>query len=394
MNLISNAIKFTKRGTIEVRLDEAPDAAGIELSVRDTGCGISAAELPHVFERFRRSRGRAEEGGGIGLALIYELAHLHGGSVRVESEEGCGSTFTVALPYGSGHLPSDQLLACDERSASALARTTRHSDGAITGIDRLAHGTPQQCSATASPSDSECDSPLSASSAPQSASSTRRSSMETGDRAAASRGRVMVVDRNTDMRYYLRRLLCSHHYAVMEARDGEEALAMLRSLPEDELPELVLSDVIMPRLDGIGLLQAVRSEERQVLRHIPILLLSAGASEEASTDGIVAGAEDYLVRPFSTKELLARISGRLEVSRVRRAAAKNEHRLREEAERANAAKARRVHTHSYAPPVRDLTIGTGSLPRRPQPRTAHAAHTHAPTGRDDGRRRGAERVCA
>lgn len=282
LNLMSNAFKFTLEGQIEVRL--ADHGATVTLSVSDTGTGIAAEQLPHVFERFHRiegARARTHEGTGIGLALVRELARLHGGDVTVDSIVGCGSTFTVTLPKGRQHLPADRIGSLPPRAATASAESYLQ----------------------------EARSWLPA--APVGADDLRDSGDAATDVPSTTRTRIVWADDNADMRDYVTRLLAPL-YDVDAVADGEAALAAVQREPAD----LVLSDVMLPRLDGFGLLRALRADPRT--QTLPVILLSARAGEEAKVEGLQAGADDYLVKPFSAQELLARIGAHLATSRLRR----------------------------------------------------------------------------
>ena len=280
LNLLSNALKYTMSGSIDLRLSGGPD--GIRLAVSDTGIGIPDAEHERIFDRFHRiatAQGRTHEGTGIGLALVRELARLHGGDAQVASDPGRGSTFTVSLPWGSGATvpPDGADLAPTPVSAHAfLAEAGRWSGPSATDAGRAETA---------------------------------------GD---GIRGRVLVVDDNADMRDYLLRLLGTE-FTVITAADGVEALRIIR----DDKPDLVLSDVMMPRLDGFGLLAALRNDPS--LRDVPVVLLSARAGEEASVEGLDVGADDYLVKPFSARELAARVKSNLTMARLRREVASAHH---------------------------------------------------------------------
>jgi PAS domain S-box-containing protein len=287
LNLLSNALKFTLDGEIEVGVRQDGDA--VILSVRDTGTGIPEEEHPRIFQRFHRVRGarsRTHEGTGIGLALVQELVRLHGGTIAVDSAPGRGSLFTVRLPTGQGHLPPDRINAARSLATTAVGarpfveEALRWLDG---GDGEPAEILPDKSPLLRTPS-------------------------------SAGRPRVLLVDDNADMRDYLRRLM-QVRYDVAVAADGEAALTAIRR----ERPDLVLTDVMMPGLDGFGLLRAIRSDER--LRDVPVIMLSARAGEEASVEGLAAGADDYLVKPFSARELLARVHANLETARVRAKAA-------------------------------------------------------------------------
>jgi len=280
-NLLSNALKHTFQGSLRVTLRWCGDHA--ELSVSDTGIGIDESELPRLFERFHRVKGaqsRSHEGTGIGLALVRELAALHGGTVRVESTPGKGSTFTVAVKAGSAHLPAERIVASEGSSATALAGAAY--------IEETLHWL----------ADSENPAEAHSRAFPEGSSQARP--------------RILWADDNADMRRYVADLL-GRFYEVLAVPDGEAALEAALAVP----PDLVLSDVMMPRLDGFGLLKALRADERT--RRLPVILLSARAGEESAVGGLDAGADDYLVKPFSARELLARVRTHVELARERRA---------------------------------------------------------------------------
>ncbi len=309
LNLLSNAFKYTFEGKITVALRASDEHA--EFSVEDTGGGIPEHELPHIFERFHRvqgARGRTQEGTGIGLALVSELIKLHGGTVAVRSAEGEGSTFTVSLPFGTAHLPRERI-GVARNSSSTVLHAESYVEEAATWLPR---GRSFSAAADHSPGPG-----LPA--IPETVSSPVNGRVS-GDR-------VLVVDDNADMRDYLAKLLAGH-YQVETAANGEEALARVFANP----PGLVLCDVMMPSLDGFGLLQALRATPET--RALPVILLSARAGEEAGAEGLDAGASDYLVKPFTARELLARVRAHLEMTRIRKQAAAREAELRAEAEAA------------------------------------------------------------
>jgi len=289
-------LKFTFEGEIDVLLRGAADH--VELTVRDTGTGIPAHEIPRTFERFHRvegARARSREGSGIGLALVQELVRLHGGRVRVESTLGHGTTFTVTVPTGSAHLPSDRIGAARTQASTPLG-STPYLDEAFGWLP-----------------DESVDAPFSLPADP------------IGTPAGAARPRILVADDNRDMRDYVVRLL-RPAYAVEAVANGDLALAAARV----HRPDLILSDIMMPVLDGFGLVAGLRADP--VTSSIPIILLSARAGEEARIEGIQAGADDYIVKPFSAKELLARIEGRLELARLHDQARERERATREQLE--------------------------------------------------------------
>jgi len=285
LNLISNAFKFTFEGEIEVQLSET--AGYLELAVRDTGIGIPHDQLPKVFERFHRvsgARGRTLEGSGIGLALVQELVRLHGGSVTVESEFGQGSTFRVVIPAGRDHLPSNRVSAAPTQTLTALGARTSFIEEALRWVD-----------GAAAPGDDSFD------------NTTAPGALATNFTA---RPRIIIADDNADVRDYLRRLL-EPRYDVEAVPDGLVALAEIAK----NKPELVLADVMMPRLDGTQLVARLRSDPET--SSLPIILLSARADEESRIEGMEAGADDYLVKPFSARELTARIEALLNLKRLR-----------------------------------------------------------------------------
>jgi signal transduction histidine kinase len=283
LNLISNAFKFTLSGSITVRLRTNGDMA--VLSVEDTGTGIPLQELPRIFDRFHRvegARGRTHEGSGIGLALLQELVKLHGGSIRAESIFGKGSTFSVSIPLGTAHLPADRL-----RTVPTLTSTGNATEAFVEEAFRWL---PQADRPADHPTDFASD------------------SVQAPHEQNLS-GRILLAEDNADMRGYVKRLL-GDRYHVEVVGDGEAALAEIRRNP----PDLVLTDVMMPRLDGFQLLQALRGDP--TLSTIPVILLSARAGEDARIEGMQAGADDYIVKPFTARELLARVTAHLAMSRT------------------------------------------------------------------------------
>ncbi len=289
LNLISNAFKFTFDGEITVSVRRVGSTA--ELRVRDTGVGIPPEAIPRLFERFHRvpnMRSRTHEGSGIGLALVHELVKLHGGSIRTESVVGEGSTFVVSIPFGQNHLASGQMGGSRSLSSTAV--------GAKPFVEEALRWLPDETdrSGEVFPVHDEL---LPVPCPPVS--------------QGADRPRVLIADDNADMRQYLARLL-SEQYEVETVADGQAAIQAAHK----HLPDLIVSDVMMPVLDGFELLKALRTDEST--RAIPVILLSARAGEESRVEGMQAGADDYLIKPFSARELLARISGRLEIARLQR----------------------------------------------------------------------------
>jgi PAS domain S-box-containing protein len=269
LNLLSNAVKYTLVGEIEVVLRQ--DAGVVELAVRDTGVGIADEEQPMLFERFHRVRGpsgRSHEGTGIGLALVAEMVRLHGGSVGVVSDEGVGSTFTVQLPLQSEAIISEVV------EPTAVTREAMSAIDALWDVRDL-DGLDDVSPAVAGDSERPC---------------------------------VLVVEDNVDMRSFIASVL-RPHWRVLQAADGREGFELART----HRPDLILTDVMMPKLDGFGLLTRLRADPRTA--SLPVIMLRAGA--EAAIGGLTAGADDYLAKPFSTAELLARVQSNLEMAALR-----------------------------------------------------------------------------
>jgi signal transduction histidine kinase len=300
LNLLSNALKFTFNG--EVRVDLYEREGAIELNVTDTGTGIPESELPKIFERFHRVEGaksRTHEGTGIGLALTHELVRLHGGTIRVESTLDKGTRFIVRVPAGFSHLPEDRVVMTAVPGSS--------SQPASLFVDEAVRWMPE----TGVVPD---------------AFTPAHSTGGDQERARGRRERVLVVDDNADMRAYLRQML--RQWDVISANNGVEALELARRDP----PNLIVADVMMPEMDGFGLLEALRHDVRT--ESVPVMMVSARAGEEARVSGLDAGADDYIIKPFSARELTARVKSLLNLSRARREA----DRLRGAAEAANRTK--------------------------------------------------------
>lgn len=295
LNLLSNAFKFTFVGEIEVAL--RPSGRQVELFIRDTGTGIPDDQLGKIFERFHRvagSHGRTYEGTGIGLSLVQELARLHGGSVSVESRYGKGSTFRVFIPLGKRHLPHEHIGVTRAKISTALS--------ALPFVEEAARWLPSEDWTESSGLRTELSESEGSALSPQS-SALPGSSQH-------SRPRVLLADDNADMREYLSRLLRGR-FEVQAVADGQAALEAARADP----PDVVLTDVMMPRVDGFGLLRALRDDP--TTKTIPVILLSAIAGEESRIEGLKHGADDYLVKPFSARELLTRVEAHTKMARMR-----------------------------------------------------------------------------
>lgn len=281
LNLLSNALKFTFEGTIRIALLEREGRA--ELEVADTGVGIPQEEVSRLFERFHRvphTRARTHEGSGIGLALVNELVKMHGGTLSVSSVVDRGTVFTVGIPTGTSHLTGDRLGAA--RTAASTAT------GATAYVEEALRWLPTEQTGVA---------------APPAATLPAAPGRET----PAS---IVLADDNADMRDYVCRIL-GDRWTIDAFGDGRSALEAIRSNP----PAVVITDVMMPGLDGFGLLRELRAAPET--RQIPVVVLSARAGEEARIDGLQAGADDYLAKPFSARELRARVEAQVMRARIR-----------------------------------------------------------------------------
>lgn len=284
LNLMSNAFKYTLQGEITVSLRRVRGAA--ELRVRDTGVGIPKSELTKIFQRFHRvegSKGRTLEGTGIGLALVKELVELHKGTIEVQSEPGQGSTFIVRIPEGTAHLPQDRIFEMASGVKSTFDQTEAFVNEALRWIPESVR--------------------------PKVPSVEVSSATSVGS-AKTSKHQIVVADDNMDMRNYLVKIL-SEYYDVTAVTNGQEAFAAIRA----HRPNLLLSDIMMSIMDGVELLKKIRADED--LKTLPVVLLSARAGEEAVSKGVELGADDYLTKPFSTVELLARIQTHLNLAEMR-----------------------------------------------------------------------------
>ncbi|MFG1994591.1 SpoIIE family protein phosphatase [Actinoplanes sp. NPDC048988] len=273
LNLLSNALKFTFTGGIRVAVRTEGGAPVITVS--DTGAGVAEQEIPRLFERFHRienAQSRSNEGSGIGLALVKELVEQHGGTITADSVVGKGTTFTIRLRFGAGHLPAGALVPAKTGSTVSAS-----ADPYVQEALRWLPGAEAE---------------------------------ETPAKQVAG-ARLLIADDNADMRDYLTRLLRSAGHSVEAVGDGQAALEVARV----RNPDLIVSDVMMPRLDGLQLVAALRADPRTA--GTPVLLLSARAGQEASIEGLEAGADDYLVKPFSSAELLARVRANVELARLR-----------------------------------------------------------------------------
>lgn len=274
-NILSNAFKFTPDGgTIEVKVKPSSfpplvkgelKGGSVEISVTDTGVGIPKEKLRKIFDRFYQVDGshtREQEGTGIGLSLTKELIELHKGKIEVESEEGKGSTFTVSIPLGTAHLNPEEIFEKDNEQEYVKEKRKPNFDDYIgrevehkTDIDVLEKDTL----------------PL-----------------------------LLIVEDNPDVRNYIKDNLNSG-YRIMEALDGEDGWN--KSI--NNLPDLIVSDVMMPKMDGFELCKRIKTDERT--SHIPVILLTAKAAKQDKIEGYEIGADEYLMKPFEPDELRVRI---------------------------------------------------------------------------------------
>jgi signal transduction histidine kinase/FixJ family two-component response regulator len=272
LNLLSNAVKYTLAGAITVTV-EAGDGT-VVVRVADTGIGIAKDDLPHLFDRFYRAsnpRGRSVEGSGIGLSLVRSLVDLQGGTIDLTSELDAGTAVTITLPA-----------AADDATVAVspdLGDGNPYVDEAMQWLDTFG-----------------------GEAAPR------------GDRSV-----VLVADDNADMRRHLHHVL-SARWDTLVFADGEAALDGARR----HHPDVVITDVMMPNLDGFGFVEALRADPE--LARIPVLMLSARAGVEAAGEGFAHGADDYLPKPFSSEDLITRVAARLSAAGRERTA-----RVRDEA---------------------------------------------------------------
>lgn len=284
-NLLSNAFKFTREGGIAVRLGGG--GSWIELEVADTGIGIEEEETARVFGRFYRSRSAEAaggDGGGVGLALVRELARLHGGDVALESRRGMGSRFTVRVPWRRP-APGGAMRQPPRPQAQVMRRAQFRDE-----LERYEiEGAPAALGRT----------------------------------EARQGARVLVVERDEDVVRYVARLL-RDSCAVSSVAGAEAALAALRGAA----PDLVLVDAMLPGAGGLDLVRRIRRD--QVAGAVPLLVLSARSDEEARLEALDAGADDFIAKPFSGRELSARVRSHVQMARVRRAAFERETALRRE----------------------------------------------------------------
>ncbi len=294
MNLFSNSLKFTENGgTISVRVREDDSRCIVEF--RDTGEGIPAKNIESIFDRFSQadtSATRRHEGTGIGLALAKELVEMHGGAISVESRyigdspDDHGSAFTVTLPKGRAHFEKDpavEFITGDELEESV-------ADHRFYGMREMHDLSPgkKSLSDTPPPAGEPVD------------EGARSAAASTSAVAANGMASILIVDDNPDMRDFLGYLL-KKEYIVRWAENGMDGLAAASRLS----PDLIITDVMMPVMDGYELTRRLKADGAQ--KHIPVIMLTAKAEMSHKLEGLEHGADDYLTKPFNSKELLARV---------------------------------------------------------------------------------------
>jgi len=284
-NFLSNAFKFTDAGgRIEVEVTPLPPSRGetfptlvsnqawVEIKVSDSGVGIPQNKLEHIFDRFYQaddSYTKDQEGTGIGLALTKEMVEIHFGKITVISELGKGTTFTVYLPTGKDHLKPEEIEAPGDRTKEIDLQDQHEKSIEI-------H---EQSELYDDETDKDTTKPL-----------------------------LMIVEDNSDLRTYIRGYL-SNDYKIAEAIDGQMGLEKAI----EKIPDLVISDVMMPKMDGYQLCKNLKADERT--SHIPIILLTARASRESKIQGLETGADDFVTKPFDADELLIRIKNLIDLRR-------------------------------------------------------------------------------
>lgn len=277
LNLISNAFKHTFKGEIQVSVKWL--GKGMKLIVRDTGIGIAHDQVSQIFERFHRvsnAKSRTYEGSGIGLSLVKELVKLHQGEIKVDSVLDEGSTFSVYLPAGKEHLPSEQIGKANN-SKIELKQAQWYKQETTSWLQNKY---------------------------------TEETSEELTEHFSQERKKILLADDNNDMRNYILSIL-EPFFDVTAVTDGMEAITAAMKLK----PDLILSDVMMPQMNGFELVKQLRQDPE--LQLIPIILLSARAGEVAKIEGLETGADDYLIKPFNAIELLARIKTNFRMQKIR-----------------------------------------------------------------------------
>jgi signal transduction histidine kinase/DNA-binding response OmpR family regulator len=280
-NLLVNAVKFTPPGgevSVAVRRNPAAEenfpAGSMEISVKDTGPGIPAEQLAHIFDRFYQADSTYEhhqKGSGIGLALSKELVELHHGTIEPGSSEGGGSEFIIRLPMGSAHLAADEISDIPYSQPSTSGKISEEAE--IPGFEMVIEEEEKENEPGADKADI-----------------------------------ILVVEDSADLRDYIREAL-EPGYTVVGAGDGREGIQKAREM----IPDLIISDIMMPEVNGYELCRVLKNDVKT--SHIPIILLTAKASEENVIEGLETGVDDYITKPFNTNILSARIKNLIDLRR-------------------------------------------------------------------------------
>ncbi|KAA1080835.1 hypothetical protein PGT21_023090 [Puccinia graminis f. sp. tritici] len=299
-NILSNSMKFTPKGG-QVKLEVRYDSNNCYLICSDSGRGIKPEELPRIFERFHRAEeSQGAEGTGIGLALVQDIIKLHCGMLDVESHVGRGSKFTITFRLGTAHLPPDSL------DLSTESEIDEFNDRVIASNARrwiLGEAEPiRTLLLDLSPSNSETSSSRGSAELPL-------ATINEGVLSTAG-STVLIADDNSDMRAFLKSVL-SRYYNVVEAVDGQQAYQLAKL----NRPDILVSDVMMPGMDGFELLRRLKADSDTA--GMSVILLSARAGSESRIEGLAEGADDYLVKPFEAKELVARVNTHLQIAKMR-----------------------------------------------------------------------------
>ena len=303
-NLISNAVKFTPGGgRISVTAARGPgnkinfSSGGLEISVSDTGPGIPREQLAHIFDRFYQADSTHEchrKGSGIGLAIAKELVELHHGSIDVHSSVGKGTEFIARLPMGKEHLKPGEIVELPGPPP------LRKSSGSIPLIYKKAQE-------SVVPGEAETGQNNAAGVSTAAAEKSGPGGEEI-DLLKPGREIILLIDDEADMRRYIRTAL-DPNYHVLEAKDGREGISRAQEI----IPDLIISDVMMPGIDGYELCRQLKNNVNT--SHIPVILLTARASEESVLNGLETGADDYITKPFNTRILCARIKNLIDLRR-------------------------------------------------------------------------------
>jgi signal transduction histidine kinase/ligand-binding sensor domain-containing protein/CheY-like chemotaxis protein len=268
-NLLSNAFKFSKTDSAitvdlnEKKPDEIFSKGSVEIKISDQGKGIPEEQIKKIFDRFYQGEddlSRSYEGSGIGLALVKELVGLHYGTIAVNSIEGKGTTFSVELPLGKDNLSEDKI---------AIIPSTAIPDLVELEQDR----------------------------------SVEENIFES--QRDQKKATILIVEDNEDMQLHIAEIL-ENCYNLEYAGNGAEGL----QIATKNIPDLILSDVMMPELNGMEMCEKLKTNKHT--SHIPVILLTARAGEESKLQGLETGADDYLEKPFSKKELITRIKNLIE----------------------------------------------------------------------------------